>query len=290
MEQNILTTFLLPASLFIIMLGMGLALQIADFKRVIKYPKAIFIGITNQMVLLPLIGFAIATAFHLEPELAVGLMILAACPGGVTSNLYSHLSNGDTALSVTLTAISSTISIITIPLIINFGLAQFMHENQVIHLPVIKTIIQIVGITVIPIGLGMLIRFKKPNFASNMGKPVKTASAIILFLLVLGVIGVERERMGSYFERVGIAVALLNISTMLVGFYTAKIGKLSLKQSITIALESGLQNGTLGIVIAISILNNTEMSVPAAVYSLIMFGTGGFMIWRFGRKNKISSN
>ncbi|VAW28177.1 Sodium-dependent transporter [hydrothermal vent metagenome] len=286
MEQNILTTFLLPAALFIIMLGMGLALQIADFKKIIAYPKAIFIGITNQMVLLPIIGFTIATVFNLEPELAVGLMILAACPGGVTSNLYSHLSNGDTALSVTLTAISSTISIITIPLIVNFGLMQFMQESQEIHLPVVKTIVQIMVITIIPIGLGMLIRFKRPDFASKMGKTVKVASAIILFVIVLGVIGVERERIPGYFERVGAAVVLLNIFTMAVGFYSAKLGNLSLPQSITISLESGLQNGTLGIVVAISILYNTEMSVPAAVYSLIMFITGGFMVWRFGRKKE----
>jgi len=283
MKQTILTTFMLPASLFIIMLGLGLALQIADFKRIITYPKAIFIGIANQMILLPLVGFAIATFLNLEPELAVGLMILAACPGGVTSNLYSHLSNGDTALSVTLTAISSTISIITIPLIINFGLVQFMSESKEIHLPVIKTIVQIMSITIIPISLGMLIRLKKPDFATKMEKSVKIASAIILFVIVLGVIGVERERMPSHFERVGIAVLLLNIFTMFVGFYSAKLGKLSLPQSITIALESGLQNGTLGIVIAISILFNTEMSIPAAVYSLVMFATGGFMVWRFGR-------
>ncbi len=284
MKQTILTTFMLPGSLFIIMLGLGLALRIADFKRIITYPKAIFIGIINQMVLLPLVGFAIATFLNLEPELAVGLMILAACPGGVTSNLYSHLSNGDTALSVTLTAISSIISIITIPLIINFGLVQFMSENKEIHLPVIKTIVQIMSITIIPIALGMLIRFKNPDFATKMEKSVKIASAIILFVIVLGVIGVEREKMPGHFKRVGIAVILLNIFTMLVGFYSAKLGKLSLPQSITIALESGLQNGTLGIVIAISILFNTEMSIPAAVYSLVMFITGGFIVWRFGRE------
>ncbi len=289
MEQNILTTFMLPASLFIIMLGLGLALQIADFKRILTYPKAIFIGIINQMILLPLIGFAIAIFLNLEPELAVGLMILAACPGGVTSNLYSHLSNGDTALSVTLTAISSTISIITIPLIINFGLVEFMSESKEIHLPVIKTIVQIMGITVIPIALGMLIRFKKPDFATKMEKSVKVASAIILFIIVLGVIGVEREKIPNHFERVGIAVLLLNVFTMLVGFYSAKFGKLSLPQSIAISLESGLQNGALGIVIAVSILFNTEMSIPAAVYSLIMFATGGFMVWRFGRRKSSTS-
>lgn len=283
MEKNILTTLFLPASLFIIMLGLGLALQIADFKRILTYPKAIFIGFTNQMILLPIVGFGIAVFFNLKPELAVGLMILAACPGGVTSNLFTHLSKGDTALSVTLTAISSILSIITIPLIINFGLVYFMDEGQAIQLPVIKTIAQIMAITIIPISLGMLLKKKKPAFADRMAKAVKVASSIILALIVFGIIWNERERMPGFFRQVGIAIAIFNIITMLIGFYTSKIGKLNLPQSITIALESGLQNGTLGIVIAVSILHSAEMSIPAAVYSLIMFATGGFMIWKFGR-------
>jgi len=286
MEQNFLTTFLLPGSLFIIMLGLGLSLQLDDFRRIIKFPKAIFIGITNQMVLLPLIGFGIAKILNLEPELAVGIMILAACPGGVTSNLISHLSNGDTALSVSLTAISSIVSIITIPLIINLGLAHFMGEGQEIHLPVIKTIAQIMVITIIPIFLGMMVRSKRPAIASSMEKPVKVASAIFLFVIIFGIAWTEREKMPGYFEQVGIAIALLNIITMLIGFYSAKIGKLKLPQSITIALESGLQNGTLGIVIAISILLNAQMSIPSAIYGLFMFITGGFMIWRYGRNKK----
>ena len=287
MQQSLLTTFFLPASLFIIMLGLGLSLQTSDFKRILTYPKAIFIGLTNQMILLPLIGYAIASFMNLSPELAVGIMILAACPGGVTSNLYTHLSNGDTALSVTLTAISSTISIITIPLIINFGLSQFMGEGQEFQLPVVKTVVQIMVITIVPILLGMLVRAKKPNIALSLEKTVKVVSAIILFVIVLGLIWNEREQMPGFFRQVGIAVGLLNVITMMVGFYSAKLGKLSLPQSITIALESGLQNGTLGIVIAVSILANAEMSIPAAVYSLIMFATGGIMIWRFGRTKKV---
>ena len=286
MEKNILTTLFLPASLFIIMLGLGLALQIADFKRILTYPKAIFIGITNQMILLPLVGFGMAVFFNLKPELAVGLMILAACPGGVTSNLFTHLSNGDTALSVTLTAISSILSIITIPLIINFGLVYFMNEGQAIQLPVIKTIAQIMAITIVPISLGMLLKSLKPAFADRMAKAVKVASSIILAVIVFGLIWNERERMPGFFRQVGIAIAVFNIITMLIGFYTSKIGKLNLPQSITIALESGLQNGTLGIVIAVSILHSAEMSIPAAVYSLIMFATGGFMIWKFGKTQK----
>jgi len=288
MEQNILTTLFLPGALFIIMLGLGLALTINDFKRVVQYPKAIFIGLTNQMILLPLIGYSIASVLNLPPELAVGIMILAACPGGVTSNLISHLSNGDTALSVSLTAITSTISIITIPLIINFGLGHFMNDGQEIRLPVIQTVVQIMGITVIPIVTGMLIKAKKPGFALKMEKPVKIASSVFLFLIVIALIVKERENILSYFQQIGIAIALLNIGTMVIGFYIAKLGKLSLPQSITISLESGLQNATLGIVISISILLNAEMSIPSLVYGLFMFATGGFMVWRFGSKKKVS--
>ncbi len=284
MEQNILTELFLPASLFIIMLGLGLSLQIADFKRIITYPKAILFGITNQMILLPLVGYGIARFFNLDPALAVGIMILASCPGGVTSNLYSHLSNGDTALSVTLTAITSIVSIVTIPLIINFGLVQFMSEGQTIHLPVLKTIVQIMGITIIPIALGMIINSKRPQFAQRMDKTVKVASIVILFVIILGVILKERDNLPDFFRQVGLAILALNVITMLIGFYTSKIGKLNLSQSITISIESGLQNGTLALVIALSILHNAEMAIPAAVYSLLMFLTGGFMIWRFGRK------
>lgn len=284
MEQSILTTLFLPASLFIIMLGLGLSLQVADFKRIIAYPKAIILGITNQMILLPLVGFGIAKLFNLDPVLAVGIMIIVSCPGGVTSNLYSHLSNGDTALSVSLTAISSILSIFTIPLIINFGLIQFMSEGQTIHLPLAKTIAQIMGITVIPIALGMLVNAKKPQFAQRMEKAVKVASVVILFVIILGVILKEKDNLPDFFRQVGLAILALNVITMLIGFYTSKITQLNLRQSITISIESGLQNGTLAIVIALSILHNSEMAIPAAVYSLLMFLTGGFMIWRFGRK------
>ncbi len=284
MEQSILTAFFLPASLFIIMLGLGLSLEIADFKRIITYPKAIILGITNQVILLPLVGFGIAKLFNLDPVLAVGIMILVSCPGGVTSNLYSHLSKGDTALSVTLTAISSIVSIVTIPLIINFGLVQFMSEGQTIHLPLLKTIGQIMGLTIIPIALGMFINSKKTQFAQRMDKTVKVASIVILFVIILGVILKEKDNLPDFFRQVGLAILALNVITMLIGFYTSKITRLNLAQSITISLESGLQNGTLALVIALSILHNAEMAIPAAVYSLLMFLTGGFMIWRFGRK------
>ena len=144
-----ISTIILAASLFIIMLGMGLSLVIADFKRILIYPKAILVGLTNQLIILPLIGFAIASLFPLRPEIAIGIMILAACPGGATSNLISHLAKGDIALSVTLTAFSSLITIITIPFIVNFSLLYFLSEDQAIQLNVIETIIQILVIIIV---------------------------------------------------------------------------------------------------------------------------------------------
>jgi BASS family bile acid:Na+ symporter len=158
-----------------------------------------------------------------------------------------------------------------------------MNDGQEIHLPVIKTIVQIMGITVIPIVTGMIIKAKRPNFALKMEKPVKIASSIFLLLIIVALIIKERENILSYFTQVGIAIVLLNVGTMILGFYIAKFSKLSLPQSITISLESGLQNGTLGIVIAISILQNAGMSIPSLVYGLFMFASGGFIVWRFGR-------
>jgi BASS family bile acid:Na+ symporter len=288
MEPSILTDIILPIVLAIVMLGMGLSLVIDDFKRVLLFPKAISIGLVNQLLILPIVGFTLASLFPIKPELAVGLIILAACPGGVTSNLISHVSKGDTALSITLTAISSMLTILTIPFIINIGLEQFMDEGKKIHLDVVKTIETIVAITIVPIAIGMLIRAKASNFAQKMDKPVKVASTIFLALIIAGIIVKEKENILSFFQQVGLITLSLNAITMLIGFYSAKIFKLNLAQSISVSIESGVQNGTLGIFIALSILKNSEMSITPAIYSLIMFGTAGFMMYYFGRRS--SSN
>jgi len=284
MEQSVITAVFLPVALGIIMLGMGLSLVLDDFKRVVVYPKPVVLGLVNQLILLPLVGFFFASLFPLKPELAVGIMILAACPGGVTSNLISHVSKGDTALSVTLTAISSLVTIITIPIIINFSLMHFMSEGQEIQLPVMKTIATILAITIVPITIGMVIRSKKPAFADKMGKPVKTASVVFLVVIILGAILKERENIVTFFQQAGLVALALNVTTMLLGYLTAKLFKFQLPQAITISIESGIQNGTLAIFVAVTLLGNSQMSITPAIYSLIMFATGGFMMYYFGRK------
>lgn len=285
MESSVLTTVVLPLSLAIIMIGMGMSLVLDDFKRVILYPKATLLGLFNQLIMLPIIGFVLASIFHLDPVLAIGLMIIVACPGGVTSNLITHVAKGDIALSVTLTAISSFVTIITIPLIISYSIHHFLGEgNTTVQLPILKTILQVMVITIIPISIGMTIRHFKPAFADRMDKPMRIASTIIFVVVLVGIILGNKEVIIPSFKKVGLVTLFLNIATMALGYFSAKLFKLNTRQSISIMIENGIQNGTLAIVIATTILMQPEMSIPAAVYSLLMFISGGLVMWVFGRR------
>ena len=279
MESSLLTSVILPVSLAIIMFGMGLTLVVDDFKRVFQYPKAALVGLTNQLILLPIIGFALATIFQLPTAMAVGLMIIAACPGGVTSNLITHVSKGDIALSITLTAISSLITVFTIPLIISLALVHFANDAETqIELPILQTILQITAITVVPVSIGMLIRRYRHTFADRMEKPMRTASTVIFILVMVGIIAANKEMILPALKSVGLVTILLNVITMAIGYLAAKLFQLNLKQSISIIIESGIQNGTLAIVIATTILKQNDMSIPPALYSLLMFFTGGLLI------------
>ena len=271
------------------MLGMGLSLVIDDFKRILNYPKAMFVGLTNQIILLPIIGFAIASIFPVRPEIAVGIMLLAACPGGPTSNLISHLAKADLALSVSLTAVCSVITIFTIPFIVNFALAHFLSQEEMIRLDIPQTIIQIFVIIVIPIVIGMLIRRYKPAFAIRMEKPVRRASTVVFILVFVGIIVKERSHMVEYLADAGLATILLNILTMLVGFFSARLFKIKDKRALSIAIESGIQNGTLAVSIAVVLLGNTEYAIPAAVYSIFMFASGGIAIYFGLRMDKLAT-
>jgi len=271
------------------MLGMGLSLVFDDFKRILLYPKAILVGLTNQLIVLPLIGFGIALAFPLQPEIAIGIMILAACPGGPTSNLISHLAKADVALSVSLTAISSFVTILTIPFIVNFALVHFLDEGKIIKLDVVQTIIQIFAIIVIPITIGMFIRKYKPNFSAKMAKPVRIASGIVLFLVISGLVIKQKEDLIPYLKQAGIVALLLNVLTMTTGYLSAKLFKLKSKSALSISIESGIQNGTLAITVAVVLLNNADYAIAPAIYSLIMFFTGGAVIYLGLRKSKAKS-
>jgi len=266
------------------MLGMGLGLIKDDFKRIFLSPKAILIGLANQIILLPIIGFVLVSIFPLQPEIAIGVMILAACPGGPTSNLIAHLAKGDTALSVSLTALSSLITIITIPFIVNFALENFLDAGQMVQLDPITVIGQILTVTIIPVAIGMIIRNRKPEFADNMNKPVKIGSGVVLALVIVGIIFKEKDNIASYFQQAGLVTLCLNLATMAVGYLTAKLFQLRKGQAISISIESGIQNGTLAIFIAVTLLNNSAYAIAPAVYSLIMFLTGGLVVYLSTKK------
>ncbi len=285
-----ISTIFLAGSLIIIMLGMGLSLVLDDFKRIVVYPKAILVGLTNQMIILPLIGFGIVSLFPLQPEIAIGVMILAACPGGPTSNLIANLARGDLALSVTLTALSSFITILTIPFIVNFALIHFIEEGQMIRLDIIETITQIFIIVVIPVVIGMIIRKFREDFAKRMAKPVRTASGIVIALIIIGIVIKEKENFVSYFQQAGIVTFLLNACTMIVGYFSAKLFRIKDRRAVSISIESGIQNGTLAITIAVVLLESTAFAIAPAVYSLIMFGTGGIAIYLGVRRYKAAAS
>ncbi|MBO3696814.1 bile acid:sodium symporter family protein [Roseivirga sp. E12] len=279
-----LSTIILGASLFIIMLGMGLSLVTDDFKRVLVYPKAVIVGLVSQLILLPIIGYGVASLFDVRPEIAVGIMILAACPGGPTSNLIAHMAKGNTALSVTLTAFSSFITILTIPFIVNFALEKFMGQSEFIKLDVIQTILQVMVIIIIPIVIGMMIRKYKTAFAMKMEKPVRIASGVVIMLVIVGLCVKEKDNMIPYLQEAGLVSLVLNVVTMFVGYRIAKLFSLNDKSAVSIAIESGIQNGTLAISIAIVLLNNSEFAIAPAVYGLLMFLTGGVVIYWSSRK------
>lgn len=280
MEQSALTAIFLPLTLGIIMLGMGMTLTLNDFKKIFIFPKAILLGLGNQLLLLPVIGFVIASSFNMAPELAVGIMLLALCPGGPTSNIISHLAKADLALSVSLTAISSVITNFTIPIFLNFSLFYFMGGKQAIQLPVLQTIAQIFVITIVPISIGMFIKKRFPAFTARSLKTVNIASAVFFVLILLLAILKERANIIPYFQQSGVAALLLNATALIMGFVTGSLLKLEYKQKVAISIESGIQNGTLAIAIALSpvILNNSAIAIPGAIYSLIMFVTATVVV------------
>lgn len=279
MESSILTEVFLPLALAVIMLGMGLSLKIDDFRRITVYPKPVLIGLVNQLIILPLVAFGLVVLFGIQAELAVGFMILAACPGGATSNLITLLSKGDTALSITLTAIASLVTVITIPFIVNFAIVQFMPTGEAQQLNVLGTIISVVLITVIPVSIGMVIHSRAPHFSRRMDRPVRILSAVFLALIILAAVLKERANIGTFFAQAGPVALALNVITLAIGYYVARWFKLPTRQQRTISIESGIQNGTLGITIAATLIGNSAMTIPSAIYSLIMFGTAIVLIY-----------
>ncbi|MEJ8846361.1 bile acid:sodium symporter family protein [Variovorax rhizosphaerae] len=283
MQATALTTIGLPLALAIIMLGLGLHLRIDDFKRILVQPKAILIGLLAQAVLLPILCYFLCKSLGLPAELAVGMMLLAASPGGITANLYSHLFKGDVALNISLTAINSVLSIISIPIIVNFALESFMGSQAYIPLQFQKTL-EVIVMVLTPVVIGMIIHAKFPRFSAKMDKPVKIASSLILTLLIVLVVISQWTVLMSNFQVVGTAALLFNVLSMLVGYFAGKLTRLTEGQNRAIAFEIGLHNSTLAIYLALVVLKDGAMSIAPAIYGLIMFFTAAAFGWWVSRR------
>ena len=283
MQSTLLTTLLLPLALGVIMFGLGLGLAMDDFRRVARYPRAVLTGLFLQTAVLPWAALGLALLFRLPPELAIGLMLLAASPGGATANIYSHLARGDVALNITLTAVNSVLCLVTLPLILDLSLRFFLGEGQYVPPPVQK-IIEVAAIIILPVAIGMTVRALAPAFAARMEKPIRVLSVLVLALLVVAAVAQAWETLLTWFAVVGLACLLFNLASMGTGYAAPLALKLPRRQAIAIAMEIGIHNGTLAIFIALNVLGNATMSVPAAVYSLLMFFTAAGFAWWASRR------
>jgi len=273
-ESTFLVTKLLPAALALIMFGLGLGLTRADFARIVKYPKAAVIGLAAQMFLLPAAALLLCYVFSLPPELAIGMMILAASPGGVTANIFSHLSNGDVALNLTLTAVNSVLAAVTLPLFVGFAIQYFGGDSQQIGFQFGKTL-EVFAIVLAPVAIGMAVRGKFPTFASKLDKPFRIFSIVVLLALIGGAVSKEKQLLADHLGTLGGAVLSFNLLSLAVGYGLPLLFKIPRAQAIAIAMEIGIHNGTLAMTIAFSVLQNTTYGMPAAIYSVLMFLTAG---------------
>ncbi len=271
--MNIVTDIILPIALAFIMLVLGLGLTAQDFLRVIKQPRDFFIGLFSQVILLPIVAFLIIKIWSIAPELAIGVMIIAAAPGGVTSNLLTSFAKGDVALSISLTAIISLLCVFTIPFIVLTSaelLGKTEATNNVSLFNMTKDMFLIVTVPVI---MGMLFRKFVPNLSLKLEPTAKKISIVLFILVLLGAIAAERENVLSYFAQAGLITLTLNVLMMIIAFYVAQIFATGIKQKKSITIECGLQNGTLAIFVATSLFDGGAYVIPAAIYSLIMFAT-----------------
>lgn len=289
MQESVISNVILPLAIAIIMVTLGMTLTVADFRRVLSQPKQVAIGTLCQLVLLPVLGFIIASLFPLGSVYAISIILLAASPGGVTSNLIVHAADGDRALSVTLTAISNMLAWLTIPLLLGFAYSTYGNSALEIDFPVASTMIQVAALTVVPVLLGMGIRTWKPDFAENSKRWSKIFASAFLFLVILALVIQNWDVIVNDGPRFAPAFILLNVAALVVGYYVAKLAGINHVQSTTISIEMGLQNSTLAITVALTILNNNEMAVIPGLYAIWMYVTGfAFAFW-MARRNAAAS-
>jgi len=282
-ESSPLISAGLPIALFIIMIGIGMTLTIRDFRQVAVYPKGMIVGTVAQILLMPLVAFAIASLLAVPPAIAVGLVIIAACPGGTTSNLFVLLARGNIALSIVLTVSASLITILTLPLFANAALQYYMGTEENIVLPVWKTIGVLTGIVLLPVAIGMLVRSRKPDLARKAESIVSVFGGVVLALLIVALVYGVRDQIWELLKQAGPATILLNAAGIFIGLLAGRAAGLTQRESLAVAVELGVKNGTIALMVTLTLLESSSMSIPAAVYGVLMFPIG-FILAMYGRR------
>lgn len=282
---------LIPGALAVIMFGMGLTLTAADFTRLVRYPRAVSLGLLGQVVLLPLVALALCLALRLPPPHAVGLMLIALAPGGAVSNLFSQVARGDVALSVTLTSVSSVLAVVTLPVALDLTLRLFTGSGQVVHLPLGPTMLHIALITVLPVTLGMLVRSRVPALARRMDIPMRRISLGFLIVAVGLILLRERTQLPGYLLRVGPATVALPVLAIAVGDLLGRLGRLPTAQVRTLGIEVGIQNAILATAVAVSprMLGSTEIAMVPTTYGLTMVLITFAYVWLYARRPAAAS-
>lgn len=286
MQESVLSSVVLPLAIVLIMVALGMTLTVADFRRVLSQPKQVSIGLLCQLVLLPIIGFLIANLFALPAVYAISIVLLAAAPGGATSNLIVHAADGDRALSVTLTAISNMLAWFTIPFLLGIAYTRFGSGALDIDFPVADTMIQVAVLTVIPVIIGMAIRSWKPDFAERSKRFSRIFATVFLFLVILALVIQNWDVIVNDGPRFAPAFIVMNIVALLVGYFVAKAAQINDIQAGTIAIETGIQNSTVAITVALTILNNNEMAVIPGLYAIWMYVTGFALAYWMAKRGK----
>lgn len=282
MDDSLITSVVLPAALAVIMATLGMALTPADFKRVVEQPRGVFIGMANLLVVSPLLAFAIATLLNLDPLLAVGLVLLGASPGGTMANFLTHLARGSTALSVTITAISSVCALVVVPLYLGLAIDHFGAELDA-ELTMLSIVAKVFAITTVPLAVGMLIRARRTTWAIANEQTAKRAALVLFAGVVIMAVATEHDVVRDNFANVAAATLLLNVAAMTISFTVSRAARLDFRQSTAVALELGIHNNALAIAIATPI--DPALAVPAAVYASFMFFTGGAFARVMSRRN-----
>jgi len=260
-----------PLLLIVIMASMGLELALADFRRVVTMPKPVLVGLTGQLIGLPILGLAFAEWSGFPPALAVGVVIITACPGGAPSNIFTYLAGANIALSVSLTALSSVLTPITIPLWVNAGLERFQHDGADIRLPIAETFVQLVVLTLVPVGVGMLVRARRPELADRLRPGLRRIMAVLFLVAVALIVSLQWEVLVRDMTVAAPGALVLVILALGLAFFVATISGLERRDAFTISVEVGLQNGALGTMIAVNLLDRPDLVIFPGAYALLAF-------------------